>query len=723
MLVIGEELDRAVWIPLRGHNDDLTEPSAMRCAAGGGRSDDLESLLVQTATPDRLVGRVLEGRYRVLERLARGGMSTVYSALDERLDRKVAVKVMSAALSTDPAFADRFAREARVAARLSHLNAVSVYDQGTDDGHVFLVMELVTGRTLRELIREQGAMPPALAVSLMEPVLAALAAAHRAGLVHRDIKPENILLSDDGAVKVADFGLARAVEADASNTRTGLMMGTVAYCPPEQIARGLADPRSDVYSAGVVMFELLTGSAPYIGDSAMAVAYQHVNSDVPAPSSRRPGIPAAIDDVVLRATSREPSGRPLDAGAMLAELHDVRTDLGLPVVAVPPRSNPQAAIDDTQPIRVVGPSALSPITPNGYPEAATTRTNGPGYDPVHNTVVSARPPGTAPSEFERAFSSEEYADAEGRPAKPPKKPLSRKARARRRTAIVVLLVLLLGILTGYGAWWLAVGRYHQVPEVSGRSLQQAGQMLSSGGFKANPTVTRQYSETVKTGIVIGSDPAAGTHLLRGKSVTLIVSRGAERFTVPAATGSYEQVQQALSVIPVQLNRKDQADDTGKVPAGQVMRIDPPAGTAVKRNQVIQVYVSTGPPSVAVPNVTGNPKDEAATKLSNAGFKADFSEDFSDTVDSGKVIRQSPSGGSAPKFSTVEVVVSKGPPLVTLPDIPNGTNADDAKAMLEQLGLKVKIDTQFGGFLNKVVAMDPKAGKQVPKGSQVKLTVV
>jgi len=723
MLLIGEELDRAVWIPLRGHNDDLTEPSAMRCAAGGGRSDDLESLLVQTATPDRLVGRVLEGRYRVLERLARGGMSTVYSALDERLDRKVAVKVMSAALSTDPAFADRFAREARVAARLSHLNAVSVYDQGTDDGHVFLVMELVTGRTLRELIREQGAMPPALAVSLMEPVLAALAAAHRAGLVHRDIKPENILLSDDGAVKVADFGLARAVEADASNTRTGLMMGTVAYCPPEQIARGLADPRSDVYSAGVVMFELLTGSAPYIGDSAMAVAYQHVNSDVPAPSSRRPGIPAAIDDVVLRATSREPSGRPLDAGAMLAELHDVRTDLGLPVVAVPPRSNPQAAIDDTQPIRVVGPSALSPITPNGYPEAATTRTNGPGYDPVHNTVVSARPPGTAPSEFERAFSSEEYADTEGRPAKPPKKPLSRKARARRRTAIVVLLVLLLGILTGYGAWWLAVGRYHQVPEVSGRSLQQAGQMLSSGGFKANPTVTRQYSETVKTGIVIGSDPAAGTHLLRGKSVTLIVSRGAERFTVPAATGSYEQVQQALSVIPVQLNRKDQADDTGKVPAGQVMRIDPPAGTAVKRNQVIQVYVSTGPPSVAVPNVTGNPKDEAATKLSNAGFKADFSEDFSDTVDSGKVIRQSPSGGSAPKFSTVEVVVSKGPPLVTLPDIPNGTNADDAKAMLEQLGLKVKIDTQFGGFLNKVVAMDPKAGKQVPKGSQVKLTVV
>src|SRR3954452_13610096 len=260
-------------------------------------------------------------------------MSTVYAAVDERLDRLVAVKVMSSDLSSDPKFGDRFAREARSAAKLTHVNAVAVYDQGHDvsDGghHVFLVMELVEGRTLRDLIRERnGRFTPAEAISIMEPVLAALAAAHRAGLVHRDVKPENILLSDAGVVKGADFGLARAVDADAASTRTGLMMGTVAYCSPEQISRGYADARSDVYSAGVVFFELLTGTAPYVGDSAMAVAYQHVNSDVPAPSSRLAGIPRQLDELVQRATSREPSGRPLDAGAMLAELHDVRVDLG-----------------------------------------------------------------------------------------------------------------------------------------------------------------------------------------------------------------------------------------------------------------------------------------------------------------------------------------------------------------------------------------------------------
>src|SRR4051794_1823378 len=291
---------------------------------------------------DSLVGRRLEGRYRLLERIARGGMSTVYAAVDERLDRLVAVKVMSSALSADPAFTDRFAREARAAARLTHLNVVSVYDQGHESGpeghHVFLVMELIEGRTLRELLRERGRLNPAEAMSIMEPVLSALAAAHRAGLVHRDVKPENILLSDDGVVKVADFGLARAVESDAAATRTGLMMGTVAYCAPEQISQGRADQRSDVYASGVVLFELLTGAPPYKGDSAINVAYQHVHSRVPAPSSRVRGIPYEIDELVVAATDSDPSGRPVDAGALLAEVADVRAELGLPVVPVPPRN-------------------------------------------------------------------------------------------------------------------------------------------------------------------------------------------------------------------------------------------------------------------------------------------------------------------------------------------------------------------------------------------------
>jgi len=632
-------------------------------------------------------------------------MSTVYSALDERLDRPVAVKVMSSALSDDPAFADRFAREARVAARLAHLNAVSVYDQGIDGEHVFLVMELVTGRTLRDLLRERGALTPAQAVSIMEPVLAALAAAHRAGLVHRDVKPENILLSDDGVVKVADFGLARAVEADASSTRTGLMMGTVAYCPPEQIARGSADARSDVYSAGVLLFELLTGSPPYTGDSAMAVAYQHVNSDVPPPSSRRAGIPHQLDELVQRATDREPAGRPLDAGAMLAELHDTRVDLGLPVVGVPARRAPRAELDDTQRIARVGEHPSMPPYPFDArtADATTAPTQGDGYRgqrTQHTTVQQA-------------------GDRPRRPASP------RRRRVRRRAAFWLVVVLLLGLLTGWGAWYLTVGRYHSVPDVAGQRQSAAVSMLRRDGFAVSSNFAQDFSETVPAGLVVGSRPSAGTHLLSGKPVQLVVSRGAERFTVPAVAGKpYAAAQQSLGTIPVRLARKDVADDTGKIAPGSVIRTDPTAGAQVKRNQAITVYVSTGPPLVAVPGVTNQKQDAASGALGQAGFKVSTSQAYSDSVPAGSVISQSPAGGSqARKFSTVNLVVSQGPPLVTVPGIPNGTSTSDARRTLESLGLKVKIKKAFGGFLDRVVGMDPKAGSQVPRGTQITLTVV
>ena len=663
---------------------------------------------------DRIVGRLLEGRYRILERLARGGMSTVYSGVDERLDRPVAVKVMSSALSDDPAFADRFAREARVAARLAHLNAVSVYDQGVDGEHVFLVMELVRGRTLRDLLRERGALSPAQAVSIMEPVLAALAAAHRAGLVHRDVKPENILLSDDGVVKVADFGLARAVEADATSTRTGLMMGTVAYCPPEQIARGAADARSDVYAAGVVFFELLTGSTPYTGDSAMAVAYQHVHSDVPPPSSRRAGIPRQLDELVQRATSRDPSGRPLDAGAMLAELHDIRMDLGLPVLAVPPRKAGSPDLDSTQRIeRVSGSHPSMPPYPTGaaptvIADATTAPTHGrpTGYRGTQHTAIQQR-------------------DDRDIPAANRRPPLTRRQRARRRAVVWLVLVLLLGLLTGWGAWYLTVGRYHQVPNVAGRSQSAAISLLRQDGFSVSPTVGQDYSETMAAGLVLRSNPAAGAHVLSGKAVQLVLSKGAERFTVPAVAGKpYAAAQQAFAGIPVRLDRKDVPDGTGKIAAGSVIRTDPAAGALVRRNQPILVYVSTGPPIVTVPGVTGKTEGDATTALQQASFKVTSSQDFSATVPAGTVISQDPApNAQVPKFSTVHLVVSKGPPLVTLPQIPNGTDAGSARHTLEGLGLKVKIKKVFGGFLGKVVGMDPGAGNQVPVGSEVTLTVV
>ena len=652
---------------------------------------------------------MLEGRYRILRQLAPGGMSTVYSALDERLDRPVAVKVMSAALSMDPAFADRFAREARVAARLSHLNAVAVYDQGVDDGHVFLVMELVQGRTLRDLLRERGALPPELAVSIMEPVLGALAAAHRAGLVHRDVKPENILLADDGAVKVADFGLARAIEADQSSTRTGLMMGTVAYCPPEQISRGSADARSDVYSAGVMLFELLTGSPPYAGDSAMAVAYQHVHSDVPPPSSRRPGIPAQLDEVVLRATCRDPAGRPLDAGALLAELHTARIDLGLPVVGVPPRrhdAGATAASTDTQRI------ARLPAAATAMSATAPTPGRAAAPDLQHTAVHQRGRPA-------RQGDEREPDGAARGPA------ATRRRRSRRRAAVVVAIVLLLGLVTGYGAWYLAVGRYHEVPDVAGASRATAVQELRQAGFTVDPAVDEAFSETVAAGTVLGSRPDAGSHLLSGRSVRLVISRGPERFVVPDVAGRpYAEAEQAFAVIPVRLVRRDTADPSGKIGPGQVIRTDPRPTAKVKRDSVVTVYVSTGPPIVAVPDVVNKTEDEARSVLTKAGFKLNVDQDYSDTVPAGSVIRQDPSArASVAKFSTVNLVVSRGPRLVTLPQIRNGTPVALAQDRLERLHLKVRIKRAFGGFLGTVVGMDPAAGTQVPEGTEVVLTVV
>ncbi|MBA2554059.1 MAG: serine/threonine protein kinase, partial [Geodermatophilaceae bacterium] len=285
-----------------------------------------------------MLGVVLDGRYRVDERLADGGMSTVYAGTDLRLERTVAVKVMSPSLAGNPAFVDRFSREARAAARLSHINVVAVFDQGTDNGHAFLVMELVRGHTLRDLLAERGRLTPAEAVAVLEPILAGLTAAHRTGLVHRDIKPENVLISDDGVVKVADFGLARAVAAGSAATRSGdVLIGTVAYLSPEQVQSGGATPRSDVYAAGILLYEMLTGRPPYSGETAISIAYRHVHSDVPPPSDAVPSIPRQLSDLTVEATRREPSARPLDAGAFLAELWDVRTDVGLERVSVPTR--------------------------------------------------------------------------------------------------------------------------------------------------------------------------------------------------------------------------------------------------------------------------------------------------------------------------------------------------------------------------------------------------
>jgi eukaryotic-like serine/threonine-protein kinase len=670
---------------------------------------------VQTATTDPLVGRTLEGRYRIVDRIARGGMSTVYSAVDERLDRLVAVKVMSSALSSDPAFSDRFSREARTAARLTHLNAVSVYDQGHDTSpaghHVFLVMELVDGRTLRDLIRERGRLSPAEAVSIMEPVLSALSAAHRAGLVHRDVKPENILLSHEGIVKVADFGLARAVESDPSATRTGLMMGTVAYCAPEQITKGRADQRSDVYSSGIVFFELLTGRPPYQGDSAMNIAYQHVHKRVPAPSSRVKGIPTEIDELVVSATDSDPAGRPLDAGAFLAELADVRSDLALPVVSVPQPPVRTRPADAT-----AGPQANG-SAPSGRATTDLLRGRGAGS---HDTNVVPRPP--APPR-------------QGPPVPPPppppvvtpphRQPASARTVRRRRALIVMLILLLLGLGCVYGGWWLAAGRYSHVPGVVGKSFTAAKHDLEHAGYKVVRRPAPQYSETVPKSFVVTTQPRPDARVARGHTVTIVLSAGKERFTLPTHVrgATLAHVRAQLSMIPVKVAAQTSSEPSDTVKSGLVTRISPAPGSQVKRDQTVTIYVSTGPPIVSIPNVDpGTPFDQAALRLKHAGFAVKRVDDFSDAVDKDGVIAIAPTG-QARKFSTITVTVSKGPHLVEVPQIATGTPSRQATQQLKHLGFKVKIVKHFGGLLDEVVGMDPPAGTMTRPGTTITLDIV
>jgi serine/threonine-protein kinase len=572
---------------------------------------------------DPLVGTVLDGRYRVDRMLARGGMSTVYVGTDLRLDRPVAVKVMAPALAHDPSFTDRFVREARTAARLSHPNAVAVFDQGAQDTPagrvVFLVMELVQGSTLRDVLRQRGRLRPDEAVSLLEPVLAALAAAHRAGLVHRDVKPENVLVAGDGTVKVADFGLARAVAAPSSSTQAGVVLGTVAYVAPEQVTRGAADPRTDVYSAGVMLFELLTGSPPYAGDSAIAVAYRHVHDDVPPPSSRAPGIAPALDELVQRATRREPGARPPDAGALFAELTMVRADLGLR--RVPPREvAPDVPTVPTHPQPWAGPATgmLLPGAPPGRNTTALPR-YGPGvFVPLERTA-----PGSAPSRL--GATAVDW-------------PTEHRSR-RSRAWLVVLLVLALTLGVGGAAWWFGSGRFVVVPPLAGLTRQGATARVVAADLTA--TFRIEANETVANGRVIRSDPATGGRVLRGRTVVVVLSSGPPMVAVPTVVGRPRADAEA------ELTRAGLAAEVVERPNDEVERgrvvSQEPDGGALRRGATVQLVVSTGSDELVVPDVRGMSVDSARRRLEEAGFKVRVR-----ALPIGNVIAQQPGPGTERK---------------------------------------------------------------------------
>jgi serine/threonine-protein kinase len=634
---------------------------------------------MDTTLSDPLVDRLLDGRYTVHHRLARGGMASVYLATDNRLDRRVAVKVMHPGLADDPDFVARFNREARAAAALNHPDIVAVYDQGTDDGHPFLVMEYVPGSTLRQVLRERGRLSPAEALAVMDHVLAALGAAHVAGLVHRDVKPENVLVTPDARVKVADFGLARAAAGATMTAATGPLIGTAAYLAPEQVRDGSSDARSDVYAAGVMLFELLTGSPPFDGDSAVSVAYRHVNEDVPEPSARAGGIPSELDALVLAATARDPFERPIDARALHTSLMAVRDRLGLHA-AVPTAAGAPAPPHDTLVV--------------DRTEAAATA--------FAATAIAATGAASATAAGEVApVTPEADAGDTGR---------------RRRWPFVVAFLTAAVVVAAFTGWYLAVGRYTAAPNVVGLTRTAAAAKLDKAGLKVRwlPGV---YNDTIDRGLVAEEHPGAGHDLRKGGTVSVALSLGQDHVpalrgkTVDAATAMLQQAQ--LTVAGTQSRYDD------SIAKGLVITSNPKPGVVVSPHTAVTLVVSEGAAPVTIPDVTNKPVDQATSILTALGLKVTTTKDFSDTVAENSVISSTPPpGATAHKGDSVALIVSKGPQLYQVPDVV-GDKIDDAVAALQAAGFKAKV-SDFPGGPNRVLSQSPGGGSKAKRGSTVQL---
>jgi serine/threonine-protein kinase len=598
-----------------------------------------------------LVGKLIHGRYQVEKLVARGGMATVYLAEDNRLDRKVALKVIHPHLANDVEFKSKFVREAKIAANLSHPNLVNVFDQSEDGEIVFLAMEYVPGITLRDALRDFGALSPNRALEIFEPVLAGLAAAHKAGILHRDIKPENVLLSDDGKIKLSDFGLARQISA---HTQTGAVIGTVAYLSPELVSKGIADARSDVYAAGIMLFELLTGQQPFQGEQAVQIALQHANSEVPAPSSVNPQVPELLDELVLWATAKDPNHRPTDAAEFHSVLVRARSDLrqGRRNEFLTQRLEinrtqllDSSSLDQTKkfdstanfgssnPTEILGNLNQTVALNSGVPE-------------VHQALVGSS-----------------------------------------NRALKILISGVLAVLLGLGAgWWFSAGPggLQIMPDLVSRSEIQATKALSN--FKAEIEVLRQSSKTVAAGAVIATEPTSGSIFWGGK-IKLLVSTGPKLVEAPDLLG--KTLVEASSLIlqgGFSLGKVDSWFNTA--PIGTVFAYTGGDGSSVPEGSQIDLEVSLG----AIPVVAGLDRDAAVNLLQVAGLKVkEITEDYSDTVVKGQVISLVPLTDPIGKASEVNLVVSKGTNVVTMPKVV-GETISAAKNALEALGLRVTVDT-------------------------------
>ncbi|MFI1918764.1 Stk1 family PASTA domain-containing Ser/Thr kinase [Nocardia sp. NPDC020380] len=660
---------------------------------------------------------MLEGRYRIDAPIARGGMSMVFRGVDTRLDRPVAIKVMDPKFASDPQFLTRFELEARAVAKLKHPSLVAVYDQGVDGEHPFLIMELVEGGTLRELLRERGPMPPHAVRAVAEPVLYAIGVAHANGLVHRDIKPENVLISDNGDVKIADFGLVRAV-AEAKITSDSVILGTAAYLSPEQVTSGHADARSDVYSAGVLIFEMLTGRTPFTGDNSLSIALQRVEKDVPSPSRLINGVPPEFDELVAHATAREPAHRYADATQMAGELRRIARELQLPEYRVP--APKESAEHLSAKYRVTpAPPAPQRQAARPVPVGATDLTTRLPADaptvhvPQHNTRVM-----TAARELPTEYVPE-YAPPAGPPGSPPYRDdlIEDRGRSRRKVAIWLGIVLILAILLGIGGWWIGVGRYSSVPSIAGLDTQKAIATLQDAGFK---TQTRnKASDMIPVGNVVGTDPAAGTRVVKGSTVAVLVSSG--KPTVPNITPGQDVKTVEQAIRDAGLTPSEAGEIGSTAPKGTVAKVDPAPGTVLPANAMVQIYKSKGSQPVKIPDVRGKTEDEARAALQRAGLTVGSTRaEFNDRVKGGAVIGTDPAAGSsAQSGDSVVLITNSG---VEMPNVLGATVAN-ARAKLEALGLQVNVRQLVSNDGSVVVSQSTAPGGTVETGSTITIVAL
>ena len=629
-----------------------------------------------------LTGELIDNRYLLQRQIASGGMATIYAGLDTRLDRPVAVKIMHAHLANDEAFVSRFIKEAKATAALSHPNIVSIQDQGWNEGGppaVFLVMELVEGSTLRDYLNEKGSLTVEQTFQLITPVLSALSAAHRIGIIHRDIKPENILISKDGRIKVADFGLARNITMGQTMTaESSVVLGSVSYLSPEQVQRGVADARSDIYAVGIVLFEMLTGSKPYSGETPIQIAYRHVNDRIPNIQTIKSEIPTAIAELVYEATAPNPDQRPKNAEDLLNKLREIQAKID------PKRRQMSLELD------------LPPIVnkKNKRGKVSVTSALG-GIKEKTSQLISTKPINISKPEDS---------------IRTKKRKVSRRVRRNR----IIALLLLIAVI--FGSYQILNAGKISVPSLVGMSQGEAKNDLKNLGLNIQ-VVEEVFSEDVAKGKIIATKPGGGGKISPAGTVGLIVSKGQERIIVPTLNGLTPDVASGkISDLGLSVGQINESFDM-KVAAGFVIGTDPKDGSEVRRKSIVNLIVSKGVEQLALPSYVGKGGEQALSELNDLGFDVNVKYNFSDSIFKGQVIAQSPEKSDLiGKGSKIVLIISKGSEFVFVPNV-LGKNKNDASVDLENLGLKVS--AKGSGKVNNI---SPAIGSKVKQGTVITITL-